>query len=267
MEELLEKRKTEKEPEIDVENEEEPEEIVAKEMIQFVDEDGNKYEVPKTASTVLKLDGEEVVTPVSTMTRRYQKGAAGARRMEESNLLKQELLEKEKELAEREAALNKPVVPNIDNKDKIKKLVAAVVEADEEKAVELFSDVYQKPVDIDESAIEKVVDKKVESRIKKREQKDFNMKVIEANEKFETKFPELVEDPMLYDMVDRETAKISQSSPGRDPWKVISEAAKSVKAWKEGLTVKPTPKKKSTPTPLSGRSKLGEDKKPPSRQE
>ncbi len=287
MEDLLARREQENTGETEEEleaSEEEPVKKPAKEpkedIIRFTDADGNTYNVPKNAQTNLKVDGKEVTTPVDQITRRYQKGAAGDKRLQEANSFKKQLEEKERNLTAKEQEFLKQYnqakkqisqgnLSNDDYQKKVRNLISAVVEADEDKAVEIFSDVY-KPApqpSFDPKTINRAVDERVQARMLEKEQAEYRQRLTDANERFMKDYKDLADDSMLYNMVDTETARINQERPGAEPWEIISEAAENVKTWKDGMT-KPSRKKKvTTPTPASGRASIGEDEKPVTRKD
>ncbi len=244
-------------------------------MMTFLSEDGTEYKVPMDARATLKIDGEEIRTPVSKITQQYQKGAAGDIRMQAVTDLKRKLEQREATLSTQEAEFLNRVntadkqkaegnLSDDDYKAKVKELVEAVVEADEDKAVELFSTIYrqpeQDPLEVERNVTAKVA-KMLDDRDVARNQEVYQKQVVEANTKFEDKYKDLVADPFLYDMVNTETVKISQEKPSGSPWDIIKEAAERVKKWRAGF--KTSKSKRSTPTPASGRSKIGEDPKPP----
>jgi len=261
------------EPEVEEEIKEEPEQEeipdeAAVETIQFKDGD-TVYEVPKTAAATLKIDGEEIETPLDTAFRRYQKGAAGDKRLQEANDIRKALEDKQKILDQREQELlerlnqDNPDLSNDDRKGLARAIINARIEDDEESLATVLDKITPKvEPKIDESLITRTVDERVQAGISKIEQQRQSKKLLDARAKFESDYPELVKDQMLFDMVDRETFKIGQERPGAEPSEIITEAAERVKDWLGKMKPKP-PKKRTVPTPASGRASIGEDEKPP----
>lgn len=238
------------------------------ETIKFVDEDGKEYSVPATAAARLKIDGEEVESPLEQITRRYQKGAAGEKRLHEASRARQELTRKEQELARREAELKaKAAKPNQAGPPKddrtYKDLAEAIAEADEDRLAEMLPNILAngQQRDSDPQELYRKVDTLVDSKIQQREQA---RAVKAAQDRFYQDYSDLAEDPMLFDMVDRETAAIMGKKPDAAPWEIISEAAENVKKWRTKVAGKPPKKSKvPIPTPRGGRAHIGSDPKPP----
>lgn len=260
----------EPEPELDpgleAEGEEEPEKP---EMMQFIDSDGNVYEVPASAAARLKIDGEEVDTPLETALRRYQKGAAGDRRLQEANNIQRELEAKRQDLTQREQHLLNQMQQAEEKKDqgnlsdddystKVRDLVAALAEADEERAAELFPEVLPRKSQAEPEDMDSRVARKFREY---QRQQDLER----AQGDFYDNYSDLAEDTMLFEMVDNRTAKIAKENPELPPSKVITQAAEEVRQWRDEQVKKfaPKKKKKTSPTPASGRASIGEDEPPP----
>ena len=279
----------EPEPEIEVESEVKPDpeakeeldtnatpdQIQKPEMVQFTDDQGTVYEVPASAAARLKIDGKEVETPLKTAFSRYQKGAAGDKRLQEASNIKQELEAKTQALTLREQAfLNqvqevqaKKAQGNLSNDEytrKIKDLAGALVEADEERAAELFQQVLPKeipqsqPIGLKPADVDARVAQQFEEYMKQQDLK-------KAQADFYDNYSDLAEDPMLFEMVDTKTAKLSGENPDLPPSEIIKKAAEEVKQWWQGQFKKTKPKRKknTSPTPASGRAKIGEEEAAP----
>ena len=290
MEYLLQKRKEENEGELEgadeetkkkLEEEEAAKVVGDEELLIFTNDKGDKFEVPKSASTTLKIDGEEVITPADKIVSRYQKGAAGDSRLQAANDLKKDLDKKAEDLSAREKNFldqaEKAKQQNLDGKlssddykIKVKELISAVVDADEGKAIELFSSIYQPPVQtgtIDEAALTTKFVKLLDARESKTAQKTLQKSVDKANLEFEKDYPELNNDPKLYTLVDAETARIAVEKPNATPGEIIVEAAKNIQKWYGTKKPGEKLKKKSAPTPAGGKVPLGEAPKKETRED
>ena len=248
---------------------------VAEDLLIFTTDKGDEYKVPKSASTKLKINGEEVVTPADKIVSRYQKGAAGDQKLQTANDLKKQLDLREADLSSREQnffdQVEKAKQQNLDGDlsqddyaEKVKQLVTAVVDADEDAAVELFSSIYKPPAQtgaIDEVALTNKFVKLLDDREEAKVAKAYTAELSKAQTRFATDYSELYKDERLYALVDGETAKIAEAKPMATPWEIISEAAENIKKW-QGVKTDPGRKpKKKTPTPAGGKVPLGEDPK------
>ena len=240
-------------------------------MILFTGGDGKLYEVPEGATAALKIDGEEVQTPIDTALRRYQKGAAGDKRLQEASSKQRDIQAQQQDLDRREQqflnqakqAKTEKDRGNLSNDDyakRIKDLSEALVEADEERTAELLREVLprQTVAKTDPLEVENTVSRKL-----KEYRKQDDLKKAQAD--FYKDYSDLAEDPMLFGMVDNKTAQIVTENPGMPPSEIITKAAKEVKAWQDAQfkATAPKKKKKQSLTPISGRAKIGEDEPPP----
>ena len=262
----------------------------AKDMLKFYGEDGTEYEIPATAKARLKVDGKELEEPLTKVTTRYQKGAAGDLRLQEANRVKQELEAKDKALAKRGQELTakeQAYIKRVDaaNKQKSSKqglsedgqkvadeLITALIDADEDKAkgamsrLGIFSRQPAQQPKIDPKTIDDRVSKVVEAKWQEREQERVKKDRDAAVQWFYEEHADLAEDDYLRTAVDRETATILRESPKKPPLEIMQEAAEKVQKWVSKKTA-PQPakgaKKRATPTPASGRRSMGEDPPPP----
>jgi len=278
----------EPEPEVDVddkkiddtetpsENIPEPEPSAEPEMMEFMGPNDKVYKVPVSAAAKLKIDGKEVSTPIETVLSRYQKGAAGDKRLQEASNIRRELEAQQVDLTRREESFLKQMelaetakdqggLSKADYTKKVQDLAAALVEADEERAAELFQEVlpqYQQPAPVVEP---EDLDNRVARKFAELQgQKDLQ----QAQSEFYDNYSDLAGDPFLFEMVDNKTAKIANENPDMPPSKIIKQAAEEVKEWRDEKfkQVAPAPvkkKKRSSPTPAGGRAKIGEDDPPP----
>ena len=279
MEALIKSREAENE-EFEIEEEDisdedeetkEEEEEDTEETTKFRTEDGREFDVPVSAVANLKIDGEEVDSTIDQITRSYQKGASGDKRLEEANTLKHQLalkeealIRKEQEIAAKMQAVTQDAdLSDDDRKSTMSELIEALVEADEDRAAELLPKILPKS---DDSNLK--VSSLVESAIKKndlqKEQAVYAIRLQDAKAKFKTDFADLAADDMLYSLVDQETIKVSKANPNATPWDIISEAAQNVRTWKGDVTPQPGKKikKRTTPTPRGGRASIGSDEAP-----
>lgn len=264
-----EETKAEEEPEVE---EELGEKVEDPEMMEFIDSSGEVYQVPVTAAAKLKIDGEDVETPLDQALRRYQKGAAGDKKLQEASELKKTLEAKEQELTQKEQSIlsqlkeadeqkKKGDLSPDDHKGVIKDLASALVDVDEDRASESLNKLVeqlrpekQKP---QKSFSSKDVDKRVDRRLANNQRMQM---IRDAQNKFQKEYKDLAADEVLFNEVDRKTRELVMQSPESDPWEIIEKAAEQTKKWRDGLTKKP--KKTKTPTPASGRASIGEDEKP-----
>lgn len=247
-----------------VESVEDPGEVDAKKPVITFFDNGQAYEIPATAEAKLKVDGDEVLTPVDKVIRDYQKGVAGDKRLSEAWNMRQEVAKKEAELQGKLAELDQQKssgdLSADDHAEKVSGLIKAVIDADEEAATEIFSALIPRPEksdgDID-------VDSIVDARIKENRQQE---NLAAAQQRFKDDYPELAEDDDLFALVDKKTFFIQQEKPEAEPWDIIFEAAEAVK--KKFGTSKPPVKTKTPTIPVrSGRATIGEDVKPKTRKD
>ena len=263
--------------------EEEPEEQQTPEVtpeekdddsLEFYGEDGTVIRVPKSAKLKTKVDGEEYEETIERISRNYQKGAAGDKRLQEAAAIKKKLEEKERELTSREKEFLEKTQQLQDNEDDLSdddrnelagRLTAALIDADEETAAKLLSKILPGKHELPD------LDKEIESRLAKREEerraKKWSEDVREAIGKFQREYKELAADPFLQDMVDRRTIINQQENPKASPWDIIKQSAEEVKVWVDKKVGKPPTSKPSPPTPASGRAAFKEDPKPMTRED
>lgn len=288
-EETIEEDVSEEEVEVEPEKKEE--------TFIFQAEDGTTYEVPKNSKTKIKVDGEEIERTADTIFRRHQKGAAGDKRLQEAALVQQKLEEEEQFLNQRNQELStkeKQILSQLENvnqakkdgdlsdddhSDEIDRLTEALVDADSNTAREILSKRLKGVTPDDllaqaEDRINQTVDQRLHQRLTEQEkieqekqQREYQNRVMDANAKFEDEYPELCEDPMLYDLTNQVTTKIQSESPDLDPWSIIKTAADQVKEWQGSKFAKKVVKKKTSPTPASGRASIGKEEKPTTRQD
>lgn len=255
-------------PEETQEGEETQEETPEVEMITVLDDEGNEYQVPKTGKVKLKIDGEEKEATLDQVTRNYQKGAAGDKRLQEASAILRQIEEKTRALTEKEQAFQmqmqaaqeqraKGNLSQDDYQEAVRELVTAFVDADEERALELLQNIIPPPSTgaLDPQAVEQVVERRMRAIEQERALK-------EAQERFTKEYKDLASDPKLFDLVDMETIRVQKEKPYASPWEVISEAAENVKKWRDGV-VKPKKTKPKVPTPARGRASIGGDEPKP----
>ena len=263
------------------------------EMIKLVGQDGTEYLVPKDAKAKFKIDGEEVEDTIDASFRRYQKGAAGDKRMQEAAEVRKSLEAREQALTQREAVILQQLqhaerqnkAGNLSNDDyttKVKSLTDALLEADEDKLEAVIRDLIPGQGVLTED----VIDKKLRER-----------ELAKAQRRFLKEYPEftLKENPALYHRVNAKTGELYAQRPDDDFWEIIKDAAESVR--EESRTIederfvarlkesgmsdteiniilsgkKPETKKQVKKTPalptVSARATIGEDVKPHTRAE
>jgi len=254
-------------------------------MIIMVDDEGNKYEVPTTAKFKLKIDGSEVEETFDRVTRGYQKGAAADKRLEQATIKIRELDAKERTLNARGYALTqqeqaaKQQLQKLEQqhdsgklstdayKEKAQQLVSALLDDDDpvEKVAKILPSLVpqqQAPqVDLDRMRTD------IRSMVRA------DIELDDAKSRFHRDYEDLANDVDLYNMVNEKTKVLVRTKPTSKPWEIIQEAAEGVREWVKKLSpneVEPTstkPKPKPSPKPASGRASVGEDKKPPTRED
>lgn len=256
----------------DTQGEEESEGEPPPRTVSIVGADGKVYEVPADARVKLKIDGEEIDETIDSVVRTHQKGAAGDKRLQQAaemqrvleqrahalSLKEQEFLRQMKTADQKKAA---GTLSSDAHKETAKKLIDALLDADEEAAAELLGNVIagsqpeQKGVDPD--AIRRMVSDGVNEMTKAKELKD-------AQARFAKEYKDLHEDPYLFNLVDAETVKVMAESPSATPWEIIETAAKRVSEWRaKNGPAKTKPSVRRPPTPASGRASIGKDAPPP----
>lgn len=256
----------------DAQDEEEGEGESPPKTISITGSDGKVYEVPADGRVKMKVDGEDIEETVDSVVRGHQKGAAGDRRLQQAaemtrvleqrahalSLKEQEFLRQMKTADQKKAA---GTLSSDAHKDTAKKLIDALLDADEETAAELLGNVLagsqpeQKGVDPD--AIRRMVNDGVNEMTKARELKD-------AQARFAKEYKDLHEDAYLFNLVDAETVKVMAETPSATPWEIIETAAKRVSEWRaKNGPAKTKPSVRRPPTPASGRASIGKDAPPP----
>lgn len=256
----------------DAHGEEEGEAEPPPKTISITGSDGKVYEVPADGRVKMKVDGEEIEETVDSVVRGHQKGAAGDRRLQQAaemtrvleqrahalSLKEQEFLRQMKTADQKKAA---GTLSSDAHKETAKKLIDALLDADEETAAELLGNVFagsqsnQKGIDPD--AVRRMVSDGVNEITKAKELKD-------AQARFAKEYKDLHEDAYLFNLVDAETVKVMAETPSATPWEIIETAAKRVSEWRaKNGPAKTKPSVRRPPTPASGRASIGKDEEKP----
>lgn len=238
-------------------------------MVSILGSDGKIYDVPADGRVKLKVDGEEVEETIDAVVRMHQKGAAGDKRLQQAAEMTRVLEQRASALSQREqeflrkmkAADEKKAAGTLSSdahKDTAKKLIDALLDADEDAAAELLGNVFAGPQPeqkgIDPEEVRKMVSDGVNEIAKAKELKD-------AQARFAKDYKDLHEDPYLFNLVDAETVKVMAEMPSATPWEIIDAAAKRVSDWRsKNGPAKAKPPVRRPPTPVSGRASIGKDK-------
>lgn len=246
------------------------------EMVTVQGSDGQLYEVPKDGKVKLKVDGEEVESSFDNITRNYQKGAAGDKRLQEANAKLQEIDQKTENLTKREAKFQKDMkeaqakeadgsLSSDDYKDTVKNLAAALIDADLGTAIELLGKVVpgQQAAStvISDEDLNQRLESKLSERDKAKAEAEFEKLRLEGVKAFKSDFPEIAEDDDLTNLVGSRTERIFFEDPTADPRDIIKQAATEVQE-KFGKAKRKVAPKKQTPTAAGGRAVIGTDAKP-----
>jgi hypothetical protein len=253
--------------------------------------DGEKIiRVPFTAKIKVKVNGEEAEQTLDNLTRSYQKGASADKRLEYATLTMREAERRQKELEEKEAELTTKERDFVAKMAKLdaqkesgdlstdghKKAAAALLKglmADdesvaEEQIAEALRALSTPKVEFDEDAILSKADQRVLKIIEKREaeraqrvQADERSK---ANQWFAVTYSDLYEDPVKFKVAEAMIKKAREENPMASHMELAKYAGEAAREWLgANIAIKQQPK--ATPKAVTARAKIGEDKKPPSR--
>jgi hypothetical protein len=259
-------------------------------MITLTDDEGNEYQVPKTAKMRLKIDGAEVEESFDRVTRGYQKGAAADKRLEQATLKQRELEERERDLTARGEALTQQEQAALAGLQKMEKqhkagalsedayndlsqqLVKALLEDDDpvEGVAKILPQILQSnqsPLDQDE--LDWIIESKFRSREERRRAEARRNAIIKAQSRFAKDYSHLDKNPLLRGLVNEQTKILVREKPDADPWEIIKEAAEYVETGLEGQSgsKRTGPKPKPTPRTASARASVDTAPKPQTREE
>jgi len=268
-----EKERAEENPE--VEETEEPEEVEEEPeepMIDLVAADGSVIRVPASARYIAKVDGEQVEVPFDQITRSYQKGAAADKRLEEASTLRRSLEEKESELTRREQAFvnqqkaleqkrEQGSITDNAYRDKAKKLLAALTDEDETDPEGRIASVLSEltnPEEIVQQAEQRALGR-IEEIERQRALKLAETERLEANQRFEKEYEDVVKDPIAY-MAARKLAEDKWAQkPNATPWEIADLVGKEIRGMRT--------RKPATLKTVSARAAIGHDEKIPTRED
>mgnify|MGYP006865005784 CR=1 FL=1 len=235
--------------------------------------------------TRTKVNGEEVVVPYDDVKMRYQKGTAADKRLEEAALRMrqvearevqlrqvQQQLEQQKQLSERDAARSVLSGKDAQKETGVKEVIDAIYSGEEEEAVNalgtLIGNIKGHGQERNESVTPDQIVNLVENRISER-----NAEIDRQNAilEFKKEFPEIAEDPRLWEIADRETIAVIQENPSANVHAIMEEAGKRTRAWMskyepQSANTAKAEKKRQSAGNVSGknvRASLGEDEPPP----
>ena len=204
--------------------------------IEFVDDNGRTIKIPATAKFRGKVDGQEFVESLDSLTRNYQKEKALAQRLGETARMQEDLRERERRIAEAEAELAKkraqapvarhePVQQDHEAlRERAARVYRALVEDDEEKAVATIAEqllagpaVASTP---DPEAISGLVDTVVQRRLLEQSRASAIERVTKerqsADAQFAREYPDVVDDPDLLELMRVRAKTELQANPEQD---------------------------------------------------
>jgi hypothetical protein len=120
-----------------------------------------------------------------------------------------------------------------------RKLTEALYSGDEEAATKAFEtllaqtrQVSPAPMPmVDENALAAKVQQRLEAENKRQRQMEFERKRQEALVRFKEEYRDVMEDPYLRDMADRETLTVLNENPTSDPWDILKASGDRVRNW------------------------------------
>ena len=231
----------EEEPEA---NKAEPEEPEEPEQIE-VTINGNKKMVDK--ERIDAAGGVENYQKNISANMRLQEAAEERKRIsqerEELTKLRRQLEQERQQYAQslsqpKQAAESPPVKD--EQSDLVSKYNEAMFEGDTEQANELLAQITaaNKPT-VDVEAIKREAALEARRALQRDneivEQRRRQAELQQANAEFQATYPEIIDDPNLYELTNQTTIKLQQQHPEWSPSRVIEEAAKETIAWKHNL--------------------------------
>jgi hypothetical protein len=264
------------------------------ETISFYDENGQEYEVPKTAKMRIKVEGAELEEPISKIATTYQKGATGDNRLREAAAKLKDLEDREEALNARGEALTQQEqaakaklsrmeqqleVGSLSDDDYLKAASDLMTtlysgEIDDEKRASTIAETLKKisrpQQTVDPNRLSEEVEARVLSKVDARDEKKeavrYQEEVKKANEKFgaEERFKLIVGDDDLYAMAARKVSELQKQKPNAPVWSIIEEAGNQVLEFVgkfAGEKKAPAQTRKPMPTPrtASSRASIGQD--------
>lgn len=200
--------------------------------------------VPETdrPTVKVKVDGEEKELPLDEVVKGYQKDAAASKRLEEAARYRAELEEKERQLAEREAALGKgdsseqqlpSGAPDEGVEDRARALVGKLLEGEVEDAVAMLAEVMQgrSGSTVDESKVAEIVQR---AEVQREYERDFNT----AKQLFDTDYADINADPYLARLANDIFAQEIQA--GKMPSEAAKAAGDGTREWLKQFTGRAT---------------------------
>jgi hypothetical protein len=254
---------------------------------QTVDEDGIvDKEIIEEEYLTVKVNGKERQVEKQKVedaggVESYQKRLAadeGLRELSENRKLfdsrvtdlqnyERQLLEREQQLSHRDVEQIQADLPNVgdqaqDLSAKAKAYREALLDGEEETADKLLSELlHEAQPKVATPVIDKgeIVNEAKNLALREIQQENYQSNLKDAYSQFSEDYPEIIEDPRLYQITDAETKVIQRENPDWDITKVMTEAGNRVREWR-GIT--PSNKNRieekrqlSTPRASSGRQK------------
>lgn len=203
-----------------------------------------------------KVDGQTTLIPLDQARRELQIGSAAAIRMNEATVLRQSLDVRERKLVAGEAALNArmdtataqptPSVSRTDVTDEdlleeAEGIFNTAFSGTEKDAAKKLANTLAKirdsatPVAQVQVNPEAIVREATTAAVATIRGDDRKKDVLTGYEKFKEDYPEIMKDPVLYNMADNMTDEIAKENPSWDISQVMDEAGKRTNSWVNNL--------------------------------
>jgi hypothetical protein len=205
------------------------------------------YYVDGVAMMKLKVKGEEIEMPLDKVQGIAQKNIYADVRLRNAAETEKGLQAREQQIAERERraqeSLTQPSRQDVGGSEEdvsvsAKTFIDTLFDGSREEAVEKAAQFLTRPTTsaVDQDAlfakVSEVASAQVLRDIQQREdltrQNNFNSSLQRGLANVEKEYPQLVQDDVLFDLVDRRTESISQANPDMTPEEVMGQAAAEI---------------------------------------
>lgn len=205
------------------------------------------YEKDGVMMMKLKVKGEEIEMPLDKVQGIAQKNLYADVRLRNAAETEKSIQARERQVAEREQKLQESLAHpprkdvevttedvTVDAKTFIDTLFDGSREEAIEKAAQFLAHKNTAPVDQDAlmKRVSEVASAQVLNEIRQREnvqrQQSFDTSLQRGLREVESRFPQLVQDDVLFDLVDRRTESISNANPNMSPEEVMIQAAQEI---------------------------------------
>jgi hypothetical protein len=228
--------------------------------------------------TKVKVNGEEHEVPFDDVVKRYQKDSAADRRLAQASERQKQLDAYAARLEQRERDLMQKARPPVpkpgqarpsarttaapSNDLDAKALTEALYSGDEDAATKAFAKLLARTQQaapaatpaVNESVIAERVQKRIEEEAQRRKAMQFERDRVDALERFNEEYKDIIDDPYLRDMADSETVRIMNEQGATDPWEIMKASGDKVREWlasRSGGTVNRSSRKR-TATAVTG---------------